>query len=344
MSKAHTSKDVPTHGATPAHFFLEPTGISLQEAVELDPDRDWADLRRAKDVWILQTWIRLRRLGHPVTFGHAVPENGIIVYHKEDQELLLRRLPHGAHPILVGVRSDFRSADAADFEVLQNGYYADRLRGMFVPHWPQPGLIPRDPARGSRVENIAFKGYAGNLIPGLRGEGFRAFLREHQLSFVEDAVLDDARDHPIQAAWHDYSDADVVIALRPGRTTHKPASKLCNAWLAGVPAILSPDYAYRELRRGPLDYIEASTVEEVQQAVMRLKHDPTMYRQMVENGRRRGRDFTVDQVAAVWAKLLFESVPRLAAEHPLAYYGAGRRRLRTAYRKLRAALLMRSRK
>ena len=338
--------EVPTgatkHVAMPVHFFLEPTGISLERALALDPDRDWTDLLRAKEVWILQTWIRLRRGGYPVTFSNTAPSTGLIVYHKEEQHLLLERLSRDGHPILVAVRGDFRSADAADFEIVQNGYYADGERLFFVPHWPQPGLIPRDPARGSRVENIAFKGFVGNLIGEFHSAAFRGFLTEHQLSFAEDAAIYD-EENPMHVTWNDYHDVDVVMALRPGRNTHKPASKLCNAWLAGVPAILSPDYAFRELRRGPLDYLEASTVEEAQQAVLRLKRDPDLYQRMVENGLKRSRDFTVEQVTALWAKLLFETVPRLAARHPLARYGASRRRLRTVYRKARTALLLKAR-
>lgn len=43
--------------------------------------------------------------------------------------------------------------------------------------------------------------------------------------------------------WHDYSDVDVVLAARafgrPNSYAWKPATKLYNAWHAGVPAIFS---------------------------------------------------------------------------------------------------------
>lgn len=333
--------------ATPVHFFIVPAGIPLERAVSLDPDLDWLDLRRGKEVWIVQTWSRLRKAGFPVTMSSEVPAGGMVVFHKEEQHLLLKRMPAGATPVLVGVRGDFRSTDAADFEVLQSGHFADGRRCFFIPHWPQPGLVPRETARGARVERIAFKGYAGNLAAELRGSGFREFLTRNDLTFVEDTVVDDDWSHPIEANWNDYSDVDVVLALRPAsRTdhTHKPASKLCNAWLAGVPAVLSPDYAFRELRRDPLDYLEAASVQQAQDAILRLKGDPRLYRSMVENGRRRASEFSVDRVTAEWAKLLFDTIPRLAARHRPAYFSPTRRRARMWSRKATTLLRGISRK
>ncbi|NES04757.1 MAG: glycosyltransferase [Okeania sp. SIO2F4] len=34
----------------------------------------------------------------------------------------------------------------------------------FIPHWSQPGLIPRNPKRGDGFENIVFFGREQNLI------------------------------------------------------------------------------------------------------------------------------------------------------------------------------------
>lgn len=47
--------------------------------------------------------------------------------------------------------------------------------------------------------------------------------------------------------WHDYREIDVVVALRPKSTKKhfcKPATRLYNAWIAGVPAILPNESAY----------------------------------------------------------------------------------------------------
>jgi hypothetical protein len=83
-----------------------------------------------------------------------------------------------------------------------------------------------------------------------------------------------------------------------------------------VPAVLSPDYAFRELRRGPLDYIEVRSADDARAALLELRHDPALYRAMVDNGRVRGRDFTADAIADRWQTLLYETLPPLVAARP----------------------------
>ncbi len=324
--------------AWPVHFFVEPAGITLERALSLDPDVDWTDLRRAREVWIVQTWHRLRRAGYPVTMSNRAPAGGIVVYHKEDQRSLLRQLPADARAVLVGVRADFRSCDAADVEVLQNGYYADGARTFFIPHWPQPGLLARDPARGERIERLSYKGYVGNLAAEFREPRFATFLAGQGMVFEDDAVLDDASDHPIRTRFHDYREVDLVLAVRPGKTAHKPASKLVNAWHAGTPALLSPDFPFLELRRSELDFLAVRDVPETEAAIRRLKTEPGLFRAMVEHGRARARDFTVESVTARWAELLFDTVPRAAGLRSRGYWTPGRRAWRTWRRKAVRAL------
>jgi hypothetical protein len=329
------------------HFFIEPSGVTLERLRGLDPDSEWTDMRRAKERWVVAAYARLKRMGHAVTLGSDVPVAGFVVYHKEDHRTVLERAPRAGAPVLVACRADFRSADEADFEVLQNVHFADGRRLFFIPFWPQPGLIARDPSRGTRVENIAFKGYVGNLLPELRGAPFARFLDEYGMRLELDTVVDKDVSHPVQAAWHDYSKADVVLALRPGSErehTHKPATKLYNAWLAGVPAILSPDLAYRELKRDPLDYLEARTVDEAKTALLRLKSDPVLYAAMVENGQRRGREFSPEAVARRWESLLYSTLPPLVARIPAWRRRPWGRRLTGAGRKLSALVTGASRK
>ena len=53
----------------------------------------------------------------------------------------------------------------------------------------------------------------------------------------------------------------------------KPASKLVNAWHAGVPALLGPEPAYQALRM-QFDYIEIRSPEDAIREVIRLKENP----------------------------------------------------------------------
>ena len=116
-------------------------------------------------------------------------------------------------------------------------------------------------------------------------------LRRRGIEYVIDAV--EYRGVETDAAslrWTDYSDVDLVLAVRPpiGTYTDKPASKLYNAWRAGVPALLGPEPAFRELYTDPLDYVEVSTVEDALAAIDRLRAEPDLYRRMIDRGRRRG--------------------------------------------------------
>lgn len=330
-----------------AHFFVMPSGVSVERLRQLDPDRDWTDMRLGRERWVVQPYARLLRRGWKVSLGSGIPSTGLVVYHKETHRDMLRRLPRGGDAVLVACRADFRSADEADFEVLQNGWYEDGVRTFFVPFWPQPGMIPRDPARGHTVENVAFKGHIGNLLPTLHAPEFQRFLSANGMRLVLDTLGERDTSIPVPAAWHDYSAVDVVLAVRPtgGREhTHKPATKLYNAWLAGVPAVLSPDYAYRELRRSELDYIEVDSADAAREALLRLKHDPDLYAAMVANGQRRGRDFTVEAITDRWEKLLFETLPPLIAARARWQRLPTVRRLRGLRRKVAAALSRTSRK
>ncbi|MCE3283962.1 MAG: hypothetical protein K0R70_218 [Steroidobacteraceae bacterium] len=330
-----------------AHFFVIPSGVSIERLRHIDPDRDWTDMRLGRDRWVVQPYARLRARGWDVTLGSDVPSAGLVVYHKETHCEVLRRVPRGGHPVLIACRADFRSADEADFEVVQNGCHADSVRVFFVPFWPQPGLIPRDPARGHTVENVAFKGHIGNLTPELRGPEFQQFLERHGMRFMLDTLGERDASVPVPAAWHDYSAVDVVLALRPAGNrehTHKPATKLYNAWLAGVPAILSPDYAFRELRRQALDYIEVDSVADACQALLRLRNDPQLYAAMVANGLERGRDFSASAITDRWEKLLFETLPPLVAQRPQWQRGRAGRQLLGLQRKAAGVLSGASRK
>ncbi|HVR99524.1 MAG TPA: glycosyltransferase, partial [Thermoanaerobaculia bacterium] len=228
-----------------------------------------------------------------------------------------RRLPRRRDVVLVGARADNREPLIADFEVLQNGRFADGRRRFYMPHWPQPGLIPRDPARGTNLARLVYKGFDRNLHPAFRSAEWRRFLAGRGIEWVTDSMAFAGRATDKMAVeWPDFRQVDAVLAVRPderSQRTAKPATKLLNAWLAGVPALLGPEYAFRELRRSELDYLEVGSLAEAEEAVRRLQADPGLYRAMVENGRARGAEYTVEATVRRWAELLYETIPARAA-------------------------------
>jgi hypothetical protein len=124
---------------------------------------------------------------------------------------------------------------------------------------------------------------------------------------------------PVPEKWHDYSEADAVVAVRPcdrfhkesrdySFTNRKPASKLLNAWTAGAPAILSPDSEFEDLQRSELDYLEARSVPEIVSQLVRLKADPALRKAMADNGKRRAEELSLEQRIGSWIGIISNQV------------------------------------
>lgn len=309
--------------ATPVTFVLidsEP----LERLRSLDPDRDWHDFVTGERAWVLQTYLRLQAAGLPVCLSSRLPERGFAVFSSKQRRLLSARTPSRTSALMLGLRQDVGEALIADFEVVQNPGQADDERRFHIPSWPQPGLLPRDPARGPRIETIAYKGFAANLHPQFAAADWRALLEAEGLRWRLDAITyEEPEGRPVAPpadrfaalAWNDFRDVDLVLAVRPAdRRLHprKPASKLYNAWLAGVPALLGPERAYRALRRSELDYIEVGSRDEAEAAIRRLRAGPRLYQQMIDNGRKRAEEFTVRRITEHWEALFFDLLPARA--------------------------------
>lgn len=250
---------------------------------------------RGKYDWTLQTYLHLKADNFPCELIGTMPESGIVVAHREF-------LPDNVKPspslLLICIKADKDAHPYAQMHIVQNPEDEILQRPVlwvssYMPHWPQPGLIKRDPNRGLRFENLAFYGVTGTLAPELQEP-----LWEQQLSALglHWDIVDSSR-------WHDYSETDVIIAVRSfdGETyTSKPPSKLYNAWHAGIPAILGCESAYRKERQSELDYIEVASLNETIAALKRLRDDDNLRLAMVENGRIRATETGRISMTAKW--------------------------------------------
>jgi hypothetical protein len=287
---------------------------SLDELSGLDVDRDWLELLSGERAWVLQTFLRFREAGRDAVLT-AHPHAPWVVFHAKHWRSLERERPDDGS-FLVGVRGDVRSPPNADFEIVQNRHAADGSRRFFLPHWPQPGLVERGAERGDRVRRAAFKGHSESLHAGLRDPSWAAALSRLGVEWEADETHSRARQAE-RLRWPDYREVDVLVALRPPDRRlhpHKPATKLYNAWLAGVPAVLGPELAYRAERQSELDYLEAADPEQALAAVARLAAEPGLYRAMVSHGRQRAAAVTPPRILARWEDLLFRELPERAAD------------------------------
>ncbi len=300
-------------------FHPDADALNASDLPELD---DAGAFVRGEDAWVFQTWLRLLRAGRATELACAAPSDGLLVFHTKHRAEV-RRLPglRASAALLVAIRADGSASDFADFEILQNGRYADGVRRFAIPFWPQPGLRPRDPARGDAVRSVAFKGFHANLHPAFLAPRWEEELRRRGIEWQLDAPeFHRDRSRKLNVDWGDFRTVDVFLGVRPpGPRLHasKPASKLVNAWTAGTPALLGPEWAYRELRRDPTDYFEVDSPEAALRAIDRLRDEPGLYRACVERGFRRAPEFSADAVLRRWETLLFETIPaRAAARRP----------------------------
>ncbi len=332
MAAVHTGERTPSAAppSLPVTFYLadEPdvAGIS-----RLDPDVDLDAFRPGELSWVAQTYLRLRNAGFPVALQSTPPERGLVVFHAKHKHALARQATGRRGLIFVAIRADNSSPLLADFEVLQSGRFADDRNRFWIPFWPQPGLVPRDPARGTTLQRVAYMGRIENLHPEFRGEGWRQALAALGLEWVlrEVRFAKGAGARPggssrngkssceeTRIDWEDYRTLDAVIAVRPFEPHlyfAKPASKLINAWRAGVPALVGPEFASREIRRTDDDFLEVADAGAALAALRRLRDDPELYSRIVAAGHRRAPEFSFAALTAQWARLLFETLPQRVA-------------------------------
>lgn len=255
--------------------------------------------------WIYQTALALQAAGVDVRLVHELPARGILV---TLSGLVGAAWRPGPGLFFADVVADFVPHPGGHCHLVQNSLQVGRIaRAIFQPHWPHPNLLPRDPARGERFERLAFFGDATNLAPELRDPAWPARLRE-RTGLTLDLVGADR--------WHDYREVDGVLAVRGfggGEFFHKPATKLYNAWLAGVPFVGGGDSAYRGDGQPGVNYLAAGTCKELETQLVRLAGDPTLRRNLVAAGQVAAAAFSREAILARWRTLVETTLPDAAA-------------------------------
>ncbi|MBM3857524.1 MAG: glycosyltransferase family 4 protein [Verrucomicrobia bacterium] len=197
----------------------------------------------------------------------------------------------------------------AHFHIVQNPVQArDYQNAFYMPHLPEHYLVPREKKREKTFTNIAYFGDPKNLADDLKSE-------EWQRQLKSELGLNFHLKH--KEEWHDYSDVDAIIALRDfSAKTHdnKPATKLYNAWLAGVPFIGGADSAYANEGSMEKNYLVATSAEELLQQLGRLKKDQELREKLVKQGRESVKEFTMEKTVERWRKLIQEILPQRAHE------------------------------
>ena len=258
--------------------------------------------------WGLATGLLLRDSGFPCTITTTFPKRGIVIAHYDTLSL---DGPPSDNILLVCVQADRAEHPHAHLHVVQNpsDYKVGTGRGFFIPHWPEPLLLPRLANRGDVFRNVCYFGWQDCLEKELQSARWATDLSE--LGLTWNLVSEKQR-----LLWPDYRYVDAIVAVRSfdvveHKWVNKPASKLYNAWIACVPAILGRECAFQMERRSALDYIEVGSYQEALSTLRTLRDDSGFRRKIVENGFIRAREVSYESILSCWKEFLVNvTVPR----------------------------------
>jgi hypothetical protein len=189
---------------------------------------------------------------------------------------------------------------------------ADPDRQLTLPLLPQRGLISRAADRGARIERVALKAWRHNVPDSVLDPTFA----EQLAAMGVELRVDTETDSPPR--WHDFHDIDVALCIRRFHPQYdiddtyqqKPATKLVNAWCAGVIPLVAPEAAYLDLVADGQDAIIVRDADGIIEALRRLKADPAYVRNLLDRGAVKAVHWKVDAVLDDWQQLLSSPLPR----------------------------------
>jgi hypothetical protein len=251
---------------------------------------DEINLRRGLDCWILKTYRILSKTiqRHDIRLTTEIPDEGIIIFHKGF-------FPEGILPnkrqYFVCVQADYGRYALAQYHIQQNPaaignfrfsqkaaieqYFFPFVKNRFIPIWNQDNIIARNANRGNRFENLVFMGIEKNFPPEFLNADFKHKIAALGLDLKIVNQVD---------LWNDYSEADVVLAIRDVRLVphyNKPFSKIINAYIAGVPVIAGYESSALYLKNK--NKISLDIVKDEQSLLDALKHIKNNYAEALQN-------------------------------------------------------------
>jgi hypothetical protein len=264
--------------------------------------------------WVLQTYLRLKENGFPCHLVSEIPDQGIVICHRRSTDYSYRP---NSKTLAICIKGDIASHPYTQIQVVQNRlecklaplaiqsisqdiYLLPGAR-YYMPHWPQANIQPRN---DTKVEfmNIAYFGITFNLASELRSQTWTQEIEKLGLCWKRQT-------DPYY--WSDYRTIDAIVAIRSFQVTNgyswKPPSKLFNAWIANVPAILGPESAFQAERKSSLDYLEVKSVEETLSALKKLRDDPDFREAIVKNGQKRAQEIQPSKLVNRWRNFLIEA-------------------------------------
>ncbi|NET73972.1 MAG: glycosyltransferase family 4 protein [Sphaerospermopsis sp. SIO1G2] len=250
--------------------------------------------------WIILPYLCLKSQKFECELVDNIPKKGIVIL---PRKFIDDDLKPSHECLFVMIKYDGKIHSYSQIHIVQNPQdeliiQKSRLwKNHYIPHYLQPGLLPRDIQHGDRFQNLAYFGLEDNIAPELKTNQWIEKLKflGYNWSVVN------------RKKWYDYSNVDAVIAVRSFDSRSydvKPASKLYNSWQAGVPAILGSESSFQAEKNSELDYIEVTSPEQIIAALETLRNNPDLRQKMVENGKQRSQKTLPDVVTQQWMNFL----------------------------------------
>ncbi|MEA5497218.1 hypothetical protein VB834_00680 [Limnoraphis robusta Tam1] len=294
----------------PSIYFYIPRDLFPKQFPQ-NINENWAGFCLGIYAWTLQTYLRLKADGFPCQLVDELPQSGIVIVHRNCLSIHKSLKPQN-NLLFICIKAESNSYPYAQLHVVQNPQEASTINSRYyIPHWTQPGLIPRDHQRGETFKNIVFFGHIKNLTPELSSIEWQNKLEKLGLNWCPIINQNHWADYEkIDNRWNDYSQVDAVVAIRSfgkgNQYTNKPATKLFNAWLAGVPAILGYESAYQTEGKPNLNYLEVTSMNELISALKKLKSDSNFRQNIVEKGQLQAQKIHPERITKKWRYFLTE--------------------------------------
>lgn len=159
------------------------------------------------DCWIVRPWYELRKRGLDATISARPRSDAMNIASNR----LTGRKFRALHPnaFLIIPRADGHVPRLANFAIRQNGVPSGSHEAD-IKHFGQPGLRPRNPGRGTRVETMHFKGDPLNLS--------KRFLTDDVI-----AAVTRLRENP--------AEYEAIVDYGRGRAHESSAEAICALWI-----------------------------------------------------------------------------------------------------------------
>ena len=294
------------------HFVLRQVSRDRWHDVLTGPAPKVAEVRNrlvsTEDASVVLTYLHYRHHGYDVTIDCGPREDKINVI----AGALTRRRDFSPDCFYVACRNDGPFPAMGHVVLHLNLLSTGKRNEIYVPHWTQPGLVGRDPKRGNSIKTVAFFGHPErNLLQELRSDAFMAELEKRGIEFLIKGK------NPDWVEWHDFSNADVILAIRDDTVPEavlrlKPVTKVANAWLAGALCITGKEPAVEAAFPDSEVVLSASSADEVLAIIDRLRSDPELFGTLVRQGNLLAQRYTEEAVMGDWIKMEQQVTPMFA--------------------------------